>query len=54
MNSDFWKRISELWCKQSSSDDLKLIAKKAQNQAEREKSKTSGYRLNPLDDEDDD
>ncbi len=54
MNSDFWKKISKLWSKQSSTVDLKHAEKVAKDQAVRENSKRSGYRLNPLDDEDDD
>ena len=54
MNKDFWDAIAKLWCKTSTEADLKHIAETANAQANEEQKTTSGYSLNPLDDEEDD
>ncbi len=54
MNKDFWDAIAKLWCKTSTEADLKHIAETASAQAQEDQKNTSGYSLNPLDDEEDD
>lgn len=53
MNKSFWDEMVSIWCKASKNIDSDSIEQIAQMHAEFDGGNTSGYAINPLDDDDD-
>lgn len=52
MNKNFWDEMVKVWCRTTSQTDQNIIQLLAARHAENDKAHTSGYSINPLDDDD--
>ena len=51
MNKSFWDEMVKVWCKAAHQEDLSPIRLMASQHAAKDKAHTSGYSVNPLDDD---
>ena len=52
MDKCFWEMMTKAWCKNLSDIDADTILETAAQHAAKDRAQTSGYALNPLDDDD--